>query len=68
MKLPKFMVRKMRVTFHMKSGAEIKFKCESMETKKDASGDLIAYHVKGIRKSPLHYVRLDDITAITVIK
>lgn len=66
-RLRKLFKRKLRVTFHMKSGAELTIKCDQITTKVDADQALTSYVING-GVGLAHYIRLDDISAIMVVK
>jgi len=63
MKIPSFFRKKIRVVFHLKSGATLRFKCDSISAKRDANMDISAYTLSNADNAPF-YVRLDDISAI----
>ena len=65
MDIRKLFQRKQRVTVHLKSGQSVKFKCDSITTRTATDQSLISYKIEGSGKS-VHYIRIDDISAITV--
>ena len=56
--------RKRTITFHMKSGAVITEKAYDIKITKDGN-DLLGYEINGCGNK-LFYVRLSDISAITL--
>ena len=58
--------RKRKITIHMKSGAAIRIKAHNITIKKNGN-DLLGYEITGAGEK-LFYVRLDDISAITLDK
>lgn len=56
----------MKITFHMKSGDRIEVVADRIETKNANGNELVAYTLEGMkRKADLHYLRMDDVSAIT---
>lgn len=66
MKFPLIPQKKQTVTFHLKSGAELTFKCTRITTKVNSEQELVSYEIAGGDCKNAHYIRLDDISAITV--
>lgn len=58
------------VTFHMKSGNAITFKCETFKANHDGTGSLTHYNAKGVvqKEDKLFWVSLAEIESITVKK
>jgi hypothetical protein len=56
----------MIITFHMKSGRDIKVEADKMEIKKQNGNELIGWTIEG-RKDPGadFYIRIDEVEAIT---
>jgi hypothetical protein len=65
MKLPQFLLRKKLVTFHLRSGVALSTRCRELTIRKDHDQSLSSYSFTG-GDGNLFYVRLDDISAITV--
>jgi hypothetical protein len=63
-----FIKKKKSVTFHMKSGAALTFKCDNLTTKTNSMNELISYSMVGLVGGTAHYIRLDDVLAIEVKK
>ena len=63
-----FFKPKIVVIFHMKSGAELKFKCRELETQINRMNEITSYSMKGLKNPIAHYIRIDDISAIQVRK
>lgn len=56
----------MKITFHMKSGDRIEVVADSLETKNTDGNNLVSYKLEGmVRTADLHYLRMDDVSAIT---
>jgi transcriptional antiterminator Rof (Rho-off) len=65
MKLPLMFQRKKIVTFHLRSGVALSTRCRELTIRKDHDQSLSSYSFAG-SDGNLFYVRLDDISAITV--
>jgi hypothetical protein len=63
--LKQIFTKKHKATFHMKSGATITTTCTELSLKK-RDNDLVGYTIYGAPVNALFYVRLDDVSAITL--
>ena len=62
--------KKLTVTFHMKSGRDVKVRCEEFSLKKNGN-EIVGYTLEGIDKrhgDPAFYIHLDSIEAITTVR
>lgn len=64
--LKQLFTKKHKVTFHMKSGAAITTTCTKVGIQKANGNDLHSYTVEGTPTDFLFYVRIDDVSAITL--
>jgi hypothetical protein len=58
--------RKHTVTFHLKSGTTLKTTCKSITIQKTNGNELVGYKAEGMPPNWLFYLRIDDVSAITV--
>lgn len=64
--------KKQTVTFHMKSGRSITFKCDTFKCNHDGAGELASYNAQGYKTKkghdPLFWVSLPAVESVEIQK